>query len=128
MSNIHRHTECLAYRLLEHTHRIVIWIYEYMNIFQYIYSYREMKKRAFRMPIVLEPCIIYVGWLRLVRLLQIIEVSFAEYRLFNRALLQKRRIIFRMPIVLESCIIHMGWLRLVRLLQIIGLFCRISSP
>ena len=71
-----------------------------------------MKKRAFHMPIVLEPCIIYVGWLRLVRLLQIIEVSFAEYRLFNRALLQKRRIIFRMPIVLEPCIIHMGWLRL----------------
>ena len=44
-----------------------------------------------------------MGWLRLVGSLKL-QVSFAEYRLFYRALLQKRPVIFkRLLIVATQC-------------------------
>jgi len=55
------------------------------------------------------------GWLRLVRSLKS-QVSFAEYCLFDRALLQKRPIIFRSllivatPYVCDMASCHVSWL------------------
>ena len=66
-------------------------------------------------------------WLPLVGSFKL-QVSFAEYRLFYRALLQKR------PILLRSLLLHMnvtqlylGVASISRLLKIIGLLCRVSS-
>ena len=57
-----------------------------------------------------------------------LQVSYAEYRLFYRALLQKR------PIILRSLLMHLnvtqlyyGVASISRLLKIIGLLCRVSS-
>jgi len=44
----------------------------------------------------LRRCALSMGWLRLVGSSKL-HVSFAEYRLFYRALLQKRSIIFKEP-------------------------------
>jgi len=57
-----------------------------------------------------------MGWLRLVGFLKE-EVSFAEYRLFYRALLSSGNILLS----------RYGVATISRLLKIIGLFCRISS-
>ena len=62
--------------------------------------------------------VIHVGWLRLVGSLQL-YVSFAEYSLFYRALLQKRPTI---PCV-ETQWVY-GVATMSRLLKIIGLFCK----
>ena len=43
----------------------------------------------------------YVGWLRLVGPAKL-QVSFAEYRLFYRALLQKRPRILRCPLIVAT--------------------------
>ena len=43
----------------------------------------------------------YMGWLRLVGSLQF-QVSFAKYRLFYRALLQKRHIILRSLLIVAT--------------------------
>ena len=43
-----------------------------------------------------------MGWLRLVGSLKLL-VSFAEYRLFYRALLQKRPIILRSLLIAKTC-------------------------
>jgi len=59
-----------------------------------------------------------MGWLRLVDSLKL-QVSFAEYRQFYRALLQKR------PIVLRSLLIEATPYTMSRRLQIVSLFCRI---
>ena len=47
------------------------------------------------------PCKRTMGWLRLVGSLKL-SVSFAEYRLFNRALLQKRPIILRSLLIIAT--------------------------
>jgi len=68
-----------------------------------------------------------MGWLRLVGSLKL-QVSFAEYRLFYRALLQKRPVILRSLLIVATpydardvmaqhydaeCVHTMDWLRLV---------------
>jgi len=71
----------------------------------------------------------HMGWLRLVGSLKL-QVSFAEYRLFYRALLQKRPI-FKIALCVQCVMIrahwavfpyqrygHMGWLRLVGSLKL----------
>jgi len=71
-----------------------------------------------------------MGWLRLVGSLKL-WVFFAGYRLFYRALLQRRPVILRS----QKCtvyttimsIYHYGVATISRLLKIKGLFCRISS-
>ena len=46
-------------------------------------------------------CLCYVGWLRLVSSIKLL-VSFTEYRLFYRALLQKRPLIFRRLLIVAT--------------------------
>jgi len=53
-----------------------------------------------------------MGWLRLVGSLKL-QVSFAEYRLIYRSLLQKRPIILRSLLIVATPPWTMGWLRLV---------------
>ena len=79
---------------------IFTYIYIYMNIRVYTHRYVYISvflQRVFACVCVLmyiHMCTILVpmGWLRLVGSLKL-QVSFAEYRLFHRALLQKRPII-----------------------------------
>jgi len=61
-----------------------------------------------------------MGWLRSVASLQL-QVSFAEYRLFDRTLLQKRPI--SLSILLTEATPD-GVAKMSRLLKIIGLFCK----
>ena len=51
-----------------------------------------------------------MGWLRLVGSLKL-QVSFAEYSLFYRALLQKRPIILRSLLIVATpyALLHPGW-------------------
>ena len=70
-----------------------------------------------------------MGWLRLVGSIEL-SVSFAEYRLFYRALLQKRRIILRSLLIEATPYEHqdsefkadrytdMGWIRSVGSLKL----------
>jgi len=64
----------------------------------------------------------HMGWLRLVGSLKF-YVSFAEYRLFYRAFLQKRPTIFRSLLIVATpyliCLTTIS-----RLLKIVGLFCK----
>jgi len=46
-------------------------------------------------------CVTDIGWLRLVGSLKL-QVSFAEYRLFYRALLQKRPMFLRSPLIVAT--------------------------
>jgi len=71
---------------------------------------------------------LYMGWLRLVGSLKL-QVSFAEYSLFYRALLQKRRIVLRSLLIVATLyhIISYGVATISRVLRIIGLFRRIQS-
>jgi len=72
------------------------------------------------------PSFLSMGWLRLLGSLKL-QVSFAEYRLFYRALLQKRPVILRSLLMvatpyLESeqpqSFLSVGWLRLVGSLKL----------
>jgi len=66
-------------------------------------------------------CLRLVGSLKL-------QVSFAEYSLFNRVLLQKRPIILRSLLIVAKpphmCIYTYGVATMSRLLKIIGLICK----
>jgi len=64
-----------------------------------------------------------MGWLRLVGSLKV-QVSFAEYRLFCRALLRKRPIILRSLLIVATPYLHTSCLRLfyTSLLIFVGLF------
>ena len=71
-----------------------------------------------------------VGWLWLVGSFKL-YVSFAGFRLFYRALLQKRPILLRSLLIVAtpyrvrfSCAISCGVATTTRLLKIIGLFCK----
>ena len=68
-----------------------------------------------------------MGWLRLVGSLQL-QVSFAEYSLFYRALLQKRPIILRSLLIVTTPSqiqrVVMGWLRLVGSLKLLVSFAK----
>ena len=75
-----------------------------------------------------------MGWLRLVSSVKL-QISFAEYGLFYRALLQKRRVILRSLLIVATpyAAIHDGifcthvsraYTYMSRLLIIIGLFCK----
>ena len=74
-----------------------------MYIYVYIYTYTDMDIQIHSCMRYLYTNIIimysYMGWLRSVGALKL-QVSFAEYRLFYRALLQKR------PIILRSLLIE----------------------
>jgi len=63
-----------------------------------------------------------MGWLRLVGSLKL-QVSFAEYRLFYMALLQKRPIILRSLQVIATPYLHATWL----VIFTRDYICRISS-
>jgi len=74
-------------------------------------------------------CTALWGWLRLVGSLKL-QVSLAEYRLFNRALLQKRPIILRSLLIVatpyqvktQTCLVNVNCD--LNIVSFIGLFCK----
>jgi len=92
---------------------IIIYIKGYKNVYVCIYIHMYMYLYIFK----------HMGWLQLVGSLKL-QVSLAEYCLFNRALLQKRPIILRsLLIVATPYYISYGVTSISGLLKIIGLFC-----
>jgi len=71
-----------------------IHVYKYacIHVFMHACMYNNMSRKCAN---------VYMGWLRLVGSLQI-QVSFAEYNLFNRALLQRRPIILRSLLIVAT--------------------------
>ena len=65
----------------------------------------------------------HTGWLRLVGSLKL-QVSFAEYRLFYRALLQKRPVILTSLLIVATPYTNFFWLIVALLSRVTGLFSK----